>query len=1083
MFLHNRYTNGRRRIACGLFAFGLLFPYIPVTAHSQTAADSAAIAEPAAASFVLASVNNYPNLLKNSSFEEVRTTSRNRWKDNIEPLHWSEWTPSGSPVLSVTDMVYKGERAIRVDADVVSRAAVLQDVAVEPDSSYVLSLAMKAERVRTEAGHGGVYVRTQFFGPNGAKAGDGPSTVKLKGNTGWELHTLAIQTPGNAARLRIELFLESATGSAFFDEAQLSRTDEPVINALMLQPNPASVRTGESIRLTPIRFPGGTEEILFKWSSLDPEVAEVTQDGVVIGKKEGTAVIRVETPNGKVEAVSRVHVDTVDRKQDFRNMRDKWVDRLTGNALHHPGDLDLNGKIAELDAKIRNESHTGLLDTMNLEPERLNLWGEGPPEHVSWAPSSNMDKLRTMAVAYRTEASRFYQSDELRRAIVSGIDFVYMHQYNERTKTFGNWWDWEIGSARMLGDLIVLMHDDLTPEQLRQYVAAIDRFVPDPKIRFTVNPDIVENGANLLDKAMVVTLRGMADDNSAKLLQARDALDSEYQYAVSGDGVYDDGSIIQHANIAYTGSYGAVLISGMADVFYLFNGSAWPIEHANAGIVYEWVFDSFEPLIYKGAMMDMVRGRAISRAAAEDHVSGRAVAISLLRLAEGAPAETRQRIRAMIKEWALSDTSLQPYFAGLNIYEMSLVKNLMSDDGVVPRGELVKHQLFAAMDRSVHLRERFALGISMFSPRISAFEYGNGENVKGWYTGIGMTSLYNGDLSQFSDGYWATVDMGRLPGTTTDHVLPEPKDWASYYNREPWVGGASLDGMYGTAGMEFALSGSTKTSLEGKKSWFMFDNEIVALGTDIRSSGNGAMETIVENRKLNGQGSNRIMADGNDMLMQRNGEEMLKRASWAHMEGNAANSDLGVVFLDPQPLRIIRETRTHSWREVNRNPNVQDDLLTRHYGSLAIPQGGEPNADSYHYVLLPNAAPEETAAYSRNPDIRILRQDSQVHAVSASKSGLTGVHFFAPAEVKGLRAEAPLALMMKETDTGVAIAISDPTQTRKQLTLYWDHADDQLEVASSDPSIQAFRADKGWKIVVRAEGSRGKSHAIRFQLR
>lgn len=1083
MFLHNRHINRRRRTACGLFAFALLFPCISVTAHSQTVAESAAIVGSAAASSLYPAANVYPNLLNNPSFEEVRTSTRNRWKDNIEPLHWSEWTPSGSPVLSVTDTVYKGERAIRVDADVVSRAAVLQDVNVEPDRSYALSLAMKAERVRTEVSYGGVYVRTQFFEANGTKAGDGPSTVKLKDDTDWELHTLPIRTPGKATRLRIELFLESATGSAFFDEVQLRRTDEPVINSLLLQPNPASVRSGESICLTPIRFPSGTEEIPYKWTSLDPEVAEVTQEGVITGIKEGTAVIRVETPNGKVEAVSRVHVETVDRKQDFRNMRDKWVNRLTGNALYHPGDLDLDSKIAELDAKIRNESQSGLLDTMNMAPDRLNLWGEEPPAHVSSAPSSNMDKLRTMAVAYRTPASLFYQSDELRRAIVSGMDFVYSHQYNERTKTFGNWWDWEIGSARMLGDLMVLMHDDLSPDQLRQYAAAIDRFVPDPKIRFTVNPDIVENGANLLDKVMVVTLRAMAVDNSAKLLQARNALDTEYQYAASGDGVYDDGSIIQHANIAYTGSYGAVLISGMADAFYLFNGSAWPIEHANADIVYDWVFDSFEPLIYKGAMMDMVRGRAISRAASEDHVSGRAVAMSLLRLAEGAPVEKRQRIRSMIKEWALSDTTLQPYFTGLNIYEMSLVKKRLSDEHVVPRGELVKHQLFAAMDRSVHLRERFAYGISMFSPRISAFEFGNGENVKGWYTGIGMTSLYNGDLSQFSDGYWATVDMGRLPGTTTDHVLPEPKDWASYINPKPWVGGSSLDGMFGTAGMEFAMSASTKTGLEGKKSWFMFDNEIVAIGTDIRSIGNRAVETIVENRRLNGQGTNRIIVDGNDMLSQRNGEEILERASWAHMEGNTPNSDLGVVFIDPQPIRIIRETRIHSWREINQNPNVRDDLLTRHYGSLAVPHGVEPKAGSYRYVLLPNADPEETAAYSRNPDIHILRQDSQVHAVSDGKSGLTGVHFFAPAAVEGLRAENPLALMMKKTDADVTIALSDPTQTRQQLTFYWDKADDELKLASSDPSIEATQIDKGWKIVVRTEGSRGKSHTVRFQLR
>ncbi|WP_269432408.1 polysaccharide lyase family 8 super-sandwich domain-containing protein [Gordoniibacillus kamchatkensis] len=34
------------------------------------------------------------------------------------------------------------------------------------------------------------------------------------------------------------------------------------------------------------------------------------------------------------------------------------------------------------------------------------------------------------------------------------------------------------------------------------------------------------------------------------------------------------------------------------------------------------------------------------------------------------------------------------------------------------------------MDRAVHLRPSFGLALGLFSTRISAFEYGNGENYK-----------------------------------------------------------------------------------------------------------------------------------------------------------------------------------------------------------------------------------------------------------------------------------------------------------------------------------------------------------------
>lgn len=160
--------------------------------------------------------------------------------------------------------------------------------------------------------------------------------------------------------------------------------------------------------------------------------------------------------------------------------------------------------------------------------------------------------------------------------------------------------------------------------------------------------------------------------------------------------------------------------------------------------------------------MDSVKGRSISRAADSDHLAGRSVSMTILRLAQSAPPAQASQMKSMVKEWALKDTTFDNYYTGLPLYELNLLKQLMQDDSVMPRGELVHTQVFAGMDRAVQLREHFGLGISMFSDRISAFEYGNGENAKGWYTGMGMTSLYNQDLKQFSDQYWPTVDSYRL---------------------------------------------------------------------------------------------------------------------------------------------------------------------------------------------------------------------------------------------------------------------------------------------------------------------------------
>src|SRR5699024_3964345 len=118
---------------------------------------------------------------------------------------------------------------------------------------------------------------------------------------------------------------------------------------------------------------------------------------------------------------------------------------------------------------------------------------------------------------------------------------------------------------------------------------------------------------------------------------------------------------VQHSVIAYTGSYGAVWMNRTADMLYLLNDSPWHVTDKHVNNVYDWVSDSFEPLIYKGTMMDMVRGRAISRENERDRQCGRGTILSILRLSQSAPTEKKQMIKEMVKEWIEADTTISNY--------------------------------------------------------------------------------------------------------------------------------------------------------------------------------------------------------------------------------------------------------------------------------------------------------------------------------------------------------------------------------------------------------------------------------------
>jgi len=113
---------------------------------------------------------------------------------------------------------------------------------------------------------------------------------------------------------------------------------------------------------------------------------------------------------------------------------------------------------------------------------------------------------------------------------------------------------------------------------------------------------------------------------------ARDALSQVLEYVESGDGFYRDGSFIQHNKHPYTGGYGKALLAEITRLMQLLHDSSWEVSDPNVSNIYKWVFEAFEPVIYKGAMMDMVRGRELTRYASHDHAIGHSTIASILQI-------------------------------------------------------------------------------------------------------------------------------------------------------------------------------------------------------------------------------------------------------------------------------------------------------------------------------------------------------------------------------------------------------------------------------------------------------------------
>lgn len=757
-----------------------------------------------------------------------------------------------------------------------------------------------------------------------------------------------------------------------------------------------------------------------------------------------------------------VFVNQASAADEFDTLRSKWKVMLTGGTSYNTSDPNIAAAIS----RITNTAQTNW-DSMNKSSGRTYLWSDLSGAADSKALTATYGRVKTMAVAYSTYGSPLQNNSALLNDVIDGLDWLYTNRYNEnKTEDTTYWWDWEIGIPMALNDITVLLYNNLSSAQRSNYMTAVNKFTP--KVSMT--------GANRVWKASVVGVRGIIVKDSAKVSASRDGLSAVFNYVTNGDGFYTDGSFIQHSKFPYNGGYGSALLSDVAKLMYLLSGSTYEVTDADHQNVYAWVYEAFEPLVYKGAMMDMVRGRNISRYYSDDHIGGHAVIRAIIRLSQVAPPADAAKYRSMVKYWLQTDT-YNNFVTDAPIDMIVLANAILNNSGIASRGELIEHKQYPNMDRAVHLRPGFGFGISMFSSRIYNYERGNGENIRGWHTSDGMTFLYNNDLSQFSDGFWPTVNSFRLPGTT---VLQNKTVSPRNVSDKSWVGGTELLNTYGVSGMYLHTPG---TDLKARKSWFMFDDEIVALGSDIDSTDGIPVETVVENRKLTSSGNNALTVNGTAKPTSLGWSETMAGTNWIHLAGNVPGSDIGYYFPGSAAVKGTREARTGSWSQIDTRPRTPTDPITHNYMNLWLDHGSNPTNGRYAYVLLPNKSSSQVSSYAANPNITILENTINVHAVKEEKLNIIGANFWNGGYTAGIISSDSKAAVMTKENTGsdIEVSVSDPTQLNTG-TINIEINKRAYGTISADAGITVTQLSPTIKFSVNVNGASGKAFKIKFNL-
>lgn len=854
-----------------------------------------------------------------------------------------------------------------------------------------------------------------------------------------------------------------------------------------------TIKPGESFQL---EVQCDSEEVdLSKvtWSSSNPDAVSVDENGMITAEALGTAVITAKLDESHTASCT-VQVDDPEMlAPQYAEMRSRWTERLTGNGSSITDDEDFQTSMETM-AQDAEDAMENMADIPADGSHVDALWSDLDLEikYVATSDASYTEDLNTaytrlqaMATAYAAENCRLYHNEDLKERILYALEWLYDNGYNENynveKQLYGNWWHWEIGIPQALGSTVILMYEDLTQEQIDKFYATLYRFNQDPTVVYKVQGwgTMEMTSANLMDTSLVAALRSAIGNTQDGIGAAVNALGTVTGFVTEGDGFYEDGSCIQHSNLAYTGGYGLTLLKGIERILLLSNDTAWQASADDLESVYTWIWEGYRPLFADGAMMDMVSGRSIARPSHTELETGRGILEAIVLLADGAPEDRKEQLLSFAKKQVLAGAeNLDTFYSGMEASSMIAAKQLAADDSVEADDGTPYTKIFGSMDKATIHREGYTLGISMFSSRTGNFEYMNKENTKGWHISDGALFLYNGDAGQFSNNYWNTIDPHRLPGITTDHT--EGTNYESglaYTSDKDYAGGSSVEDLYATIAMDFH---GQNTDLTAKKAWFAFDDEVVALGTDI-SGITKDTETIIENKQIRDDGSNALVVDGEEIQAEL-GESSAAGVEYAWIEGNSGTDSIGYYFPEGEDLEIKREARTGSFQDINgavADGAAGSEDVTRDYLSLAVSHGDgtADGAEDYAYVLLPGRTEEETAEYASGSEIEIISNTAEVQAAADRSSGASGYQFWTAASAGNVSADQASSVTMKEEDGTLKLGISDPSQTQDSVTIHVSGYKN-LQYVDGDQEAVVNATEDGVDITVDTSAGAGKTYEL-----
>lgn len=610
----------------------------------------------------------------------------------------------------------------------------------------------------------------------------------------------------------------------------------------------------------------------------------------------------------------------------------------------------------------------------------------------NWPVKNHLKYIQYLATEYHTKTSSYYHVKNLSKKIHTSLNFWLDNDFLST-----NWWDQQIGVPEKLLPILFLMERELSESQLKKAYILLNR----SKIKMS--------GQNKVWLSTNVMLRSLLKRNSDSVAIASKTIQGELKIS-KNSGIKSDWSYHEHGSQLQFGNYGLHFLEDIIKCYQFLYNTPYQFKGEKIEILRNYVLQGQQWIAWNNKYDISAAGRQLFP-------------------------------RELDRKFSVLKASIDKM--------QELDKDFYDDYETAKNSKLLEgNKHFYRSDFQVHRTKDFYFSVKMSSKRVIGTESVNKENVQGYYLGDGVSLLYT-NKNQYNEifPFW---DWKKLPGTTIiqdDKPLPIIK-FKDFKTNSNFVGGVS-NGKNGIAVLDYDRDG-----LFAKKSWFMFDDKIVCLGTDINSKTNFPVTTTLNQVFLKGD----VIASQNQKINTKFKSNKPIQLDWI------LHDDIGYLLNNNNKINIQSRFLEGSWNNVAKR--FRPVILTETILKIWLDHGKTPENQSYEYTLVPNATSQIMTEFHEQKPFEIINTNTLQSVVSSNKK-IGGIVFYKAGKSKllgGISVDKPCVLMYQKREENIEISLSDPTQKLGEINLsFQKYRIDDENTSKNTITIQLHQGEKSGK--------------------